>query len=242
MINARVRKITVAGALSAVVFILQVTGLGMIPLPIASFTIMHVPVIIGAIIEGPVVGVFIGFLFGMFSLIRAATSAVTPFDLAFVNPLISVLPRLFIGPVAWLIYRLINGKESGTGITNVIFGPDYLPTATSGTAESRSGSKFAIVRKCAAIIAGGVTGSMTNTILVLSALALSGILPVPDGQTAWQIIIAVASFNGLIEAGIAAAISFAVVIAWQKIALGGKPKLMRGKEDLTHHRKSGDSV
>ena len=83
---------------------------------------------------------------------------------------------------------------------------------------------------------------MTNTILVLSALALSGILPVPDGQTAWQIIIAVASFNGLIEAGIAAAISFAVVIAWQKIALGGKPKLMRGKEDLTHHRKSGDSV
>ena len=219
MITTRVRKITVAGALSAVVFILQVTGLGMIPLPIASFTIMHVPVIIGAIIEGPVVGVFIGFLFGMFSLIRAATSAVTPLDLAFVNPLISVLPRLFIGPVAWLIYRLINGKERGAANVGGVAG--------SGAAESTSGGRFAIVRKCAAIIAGGVTGSMTNTILVLSALALSGILPVPDGQTAWQIIIAVASFNGLIEAGIAAAISFAVVIAWQKIALGGKPKLIR---------------
>ncbi|MDR2490559.1 MAG: ECF transporter S component [Spirochaetaceae bacterium] len=216
MINARVRKITVAGALSAVVFILQVTGLGLIPLPIASFTIMHVPVIIGAIIEGPVVGVFIGLLFGIFSLIRAATTAVTPFDLAFVNPFISVLPRLFIGPAAWLIYRLINGKENG-GATN----------SGSIAVESTVGSALTVVRKCAAIIAGAVTGSMTNTVLVLSALAISGILPVPDGQTAWQVIIAVAAFNGLLEAGIAAAIALAVIAAWQKIALGGKPKLVR---------------
>ena len=33
---------------------------------------MHVPVIIGAVLEGPIVGLVIGFIFGLFSLIQAA--------------------------------------------------------------------------------------------------------------------------------------------------------------------------
>jgi len=69
---------------------------------------MHVPVIIGAILEGPVVGLVIGLVFGVFSLIQAAVAPTGPQDVIFTNPLISILPRLFIGPISWLIYRALK--------------------------------------------------------------------------------------------------------------------------------------
>ena len=34
---------------------------------------MHIPVIIGAILEGPMVGMFVGLIFGMISFITAAS-------------------------------------------------------------------------------------------------------------------------------------------------------------------------
>jgi uncharacterized membrane protein len=46
------RQLTVIGMLSGISIMLGVTGWGYIKLPILQATIMHVPVIIGAIIEG----------------------------------------------------------------------------------------------------------------------------------------------------------------------------------------------
>jgi uncharacterized membrane protein len=145
-----VRKIAVAGALSAVAIVLGVTRLGMIPwFAGASLTIAHVPVIIGAILEGPIVGLVIGFLFGLFSLVQAAM-APSGIDAAFVNPLISVLPRLFVGPAAALVYVLIAGK-----------------------AEAKGG------RASLGVIVAAVVGTLTNTILVLGALGIGGFFPWP---------------------------------------------------------------
>lgn len=69
---------------------------------------MVIPVIIGAVLEGPWVGLGIGFIFGLFSLIQAAIAPNGPADAIFTNPLISVLPRLLIGPAAWLIWTLLK--------------------------------------------------------------------------------------------------------------------------------------
>jgi len=65
------REITVIGLLFAVTIVLGVTGLGFIPIPPFKTTIMHIPVIIGGILEGPVVGAMIGLLFGLFSMFEA---------------------------------------------------------------------------------------------------------------------------------------------------------------------------
>ena len=73
-----------------------------------SATTMHIPVIIGAVLEGPVVGALIGLVFGVTSLIRAAVAPNGPIDPLFINPLLSVLPRLFIGPAAWLVWRALR--------------------------------------------------------------------------------------------------------------------------------------
>lgn len=109
MAQARTRKIVVAGVMGAISVLLGATHWGFIPwLSGASLTIMHVPVIIGAILEGPIVGVAIGLIFGLFSLIQAAVAPTGPADVWFTNPLLSILPRLFIGPVAWLSWNALK--------------------------------------------------------------------------------------------------------------------------------------
>ena len=100
----RTRKIVITGIMSAIAIFLGVTHLGYITWGPSSLTIMHIPVIIGAILEGPVVGLIIGLIFGITSMIQAAVAPTGPADVIFTNPLIAVLPRLFIGPVAWLIW------------------------------------------------------------------------------------------------------------------------------------------
>jgi len=105
MAQDRTRKIVVTGALGAVAILLGLTHWGFIPwFAGISLTIMHVPAIIGAILEGPIVGAGIGLIFGLFSLLQAAIAPTGPGDVVFTNPLISILPRLFIGPMAWLIW------------------------------------------------------------------------------------------------------------------------------------------
>lgn len=97
------RKIVISGMLGAISIILGATGLGLIPVPTPAghATIMHVPAIIGGVLEGPVVGFFIGLIFGIFSFIRATNPI-------FADPLIAVIPRLFIGVGAYYIYILLK--------------------------------------------------------------------------------------------------------------------------------------
>jgi uncharacterized membrane protein len=108
MPQERTRKIVITGIMSAIAIFLGVTRLGYITWGAASLTIMHIPVIIGAILEGPIVGLLIGLIFGVTSMIQAAVAPNGPADVIFINPLIAVVPRLFIGPVAWLIWTAIK--------------------------------------------------------------------------------------------------------------------------------------
>jgi uncharacterized membrane protein len=147
--NTTTRKIAVAGAMSAIAILLGATRWGFLPwFGAASITIMHVPVIIGAVLEGPIVGLGIGFLFGLFSLIQAAIAPIGPADVWFVNPLLSILPRLFIGPLAWLAY--------------------------CASVRVRALEK---VNQILALVVAGVVGSLTNTALVLGMIGVLGHLP-----------------------------------------------------------------
>lgn len=97
--SLNVRQIVIAGILGGIAIFLGATQLGFIPVPniAGNATIMHVPAIIGGALEGPVVGLIAGAIFGVFSFIQADNPI-------FTNPLISILPRLFIGVVAWAVF------------------------------------------------------------------------------------------------------------------------------------------
>ncbi len=94
-----VRKIVISGVLGAIAILLGWTRLGFIPVPTAAgaATIMHVPAIIGGIMEGWVVGGLVGFIFGLFSFLQATVPM-------FKDPLVAIVPRLFIGVTAYLTY------------------------------------------------------------------------------------------------------------------------------------------
>lgn len=103
-----IRKLVVTGALGALAVFLGITRLGFFPwFSGTSITILHIPVIIGAILEGPFVGMGIGAIFGVFSLIQANMNA-TLFDIAFRNPLVSVLPRILFPLITWGIFFIVS--------------------------------------------------------------------------------------------------------------------------------------
>ena len=109
MPQSRTRKLVITGVMGAITILLGVTHWGFIPwFGGISLTIMHVPVIIAAILEGPVVGLGVGLIFGVFSMIQAAVAPTSPADVWFTNPLLAVLPRLFIGPVAYYVWKLLQ--------------------------------------------------------------------------------------------------------------------------------------
>jgi uncharacterized membrane protein len=106
----KLRKITIIGLLAGITVVLGSFGIGFIPLPTVKATIMHVPVIIGAILEGPIAGAVIGLIFGLFSIMQnmAGGSLLSPF---FINPLVSVLPRIIIAITAYYSYKALKNKN-----------------------------------------------------------------------------------------------------------------------------------
>ncbi len=94
------RQIVVAGIIGGIALFLGFTRLGFIPVPIpliGNATIMHIPAIIGGVLEGPIVGLLAGAIFGIFSLLDANNPV-------FLNPVVAVVPRLLIGMVAWAVF------------------------------------------------------------------------------------------------------------------------------------------
>lgn len=109
------RKLTVTGMMIAITMILAYTPLGIIPLQPVSATITHIPTIIIALLEGPIVGAIIGAAFGIVSLIKALTQPAGILDPYFINPLVSILPRVLIGIIAGYSYRgFLNVIKNGT--------------------------------------------------------------------------------------------------------------------------------
>ena len=137
----QIRRLTITGMLTAIIILLAFTNLGLIPIGAIAITIIHLPVLIGLLAEGPVVGLILAFVFGACTLIKALISPTGAFDPFFINPLVSILPRLFIPLGAWGVYRLLKG---------------ILP-------KKRAMESIAWG-------AAGLVGSLTNTVFVLFSI------------------------------------------------------------------------
>lgn len=101
------KQITLIIVLSVIIMLLGITPLGFIPIGPTRATVMHIPVIIGSILCGPLIGGFLGLIFGLSSLI---VSYVSPGMVTFVflNPLISILPRILLGVGTAYLYKIIS--------------------------------------------------------------------------------------------------------------------------------------
>ena len=100
VLDLSTREIVIAGVIGGVALFLGATRLGFIPVPIpfiGNATVMHIPAILGGAMEGPVVGLLAGAIFGIFSFLYADVPI-------FKDPIVAILPRLLIGVVAWAVF------------------------------------------------------------------------------------------------------------------------------------------
>ncbi len=187
---------TTVGILGGISIVLGMTPpLGFIPVGPTRATIMHIPVIIGgAIVEGPLVGGLIGLIFGLFSMFQAATNPTPPVSFVFLNPVVSILPRVLIGVVTYYVYEFLNkiGFNKSNWTLNIILGGivTYLAIGTyKAFNETQSIWSLAInmiLIACTILIGfysqrkfkgkamhvavATVAGTLTNTIGVLSSI------------------------------------------------------------------------
>lgn len=171
------RTLVIAAILLAVTIVLgQLPVGGFIPIPGTPVraTTLHIPTILAGILGGPIAGLLTGLGFGISSMIRAAQLA----DPIFTDPLVAILPRLFIGVTAWYGYAAFRRVNETTGI-----------------------------------VAGALIGSLTNTVLVVSMIILTG-------KLAPAVIVPIGVTYGAAEAAVAAIITLAVVGAVKGLAVG----------------------
>lgn len=136
---------------AAIIVVLANTPLGMIPLVITKATTVHIPVILGAILLGPLAGGILGGVFGICSvIINTFTPALTSF--AF-SPFMSTTGLPGAIKALWVAVgcRILIGVAAG-----------WLWKALSHT-RVNSWISLSIV---------GFTGSMVNTVTVMGSIFL----------------------------------------------------------------------
>ena len=240
-----VRRMAIIGVLGAISVVLGMTPLGFIPVGPTRATIMHIPVIIGAIMEGPVVGGIVGLIFGLFSIFQAITNPL-PTSFVFLNPLVSVLPRVLIGITSHYVYnslKKLGNKKTIYGLYLVWIG--IIGYLSYGIYENiqKAGSIWLILMNIVLIIItlsivyytylkaknnigldvviATIVGTLTNTVGVLFMIYLIfGERFVEsmggDPTLARKIIVGIGVTNGIPEVIIAIIITSSVVGALQR--------------------------
>ena len=186
------KKLVTAAILGAITVVLSLTPLGLIPLGLINATTMHIPVIIAAIVEGPLVGALVGLIFGISSLANAIIRP-NPVSFVFYNPLISIVPRILIGLISYYAYNALKEKDEKTlkVLTKVLWtlillGLVFLLYRNIKTGASTLNIVLVVIlliitiglliysRKTPTldfpVAIGAFVGSMTNTILVLGGI------------------------------------------------------------------------
>ncbi len=125
MKRSKIYEMVLFATFSAIILLITlVPNLGYLTfLPGISITIVHIPVLIGIMLLSFWYAVGLGAVFGISSLIASFMYAKNPFDFAFQNGLVSILPRVIFAGVAFLIVlglKSIQKKNNGTIINFII--------------------------------------------------------------------------------------------------------------------------
>ncbi len=109
--NRKILLLVYLAVLTGITLLLGFTPLGYIKLGLISITIVHIPVLVGAALFGPLFGGFLGLVFGLTSLAQAPIDPIFSLILA-ESPLLLVtcciVPRILMGLIAGFIPRFFS--------------------------------------------------------------------------------------------------------------------------------------
>ena len=113
-----VKEITFNAMFIAIVAVMAlIPNLGIITVGPISITILHIPVIVAGIAFGMKSAIIVSLAFGLSTMFVAMTRAVTPIDVLFVNPVLSVFPRLLFGLTISFIWKMIASLKVNENIS-----------------------------------------------------------------------------------------------------------------------------
>lgn len=266
MKNEKTYELVLTALFTAIIVIMAFTPLGYIPLVVINATIIHIPVILGALFLGPKKGAFLGFVFGFTSLInntfKAATASAFVFSpvLAaniagvpgiFKSLYICFVPRILVGVIPYFIYILIRNllkenKQVWRIVINAALSVIFLFSVRAFVNNMMQDGQNAVAGTIAGILTGillfivltltskkktsaatalayaGMTGAFTNTLFVMSGIyilykdAYAAALGVA-GDTVIDVIMGIVSFNGIVEATVAAILIAGVGLALMQV-------------------------
>ena len=102
--SKKVLFLTQTAILTAIIFLMSFTPIGYLKVGFVEITFLVIPVAVGAILLGPAVGTFLGFMFGVSSFIQCFTGSVFGAALLSINPVFTALFTL-MGFLASVIFR-----------------------------------------------------------------------------------------------------------------------------------------
>ncbi len=252
MKNEKTYELVLTALFTAIIVIMAFTPLGYIPLVVINATVIHIPVILGALFLGPKKGAFLGFVFGLTSFInntfKAATASAFVFSPVLAADIIGIsgvfksmyicfVPRILVGIVPYFIYLLIRNllkrEQKFWRILINALAALILFISVRAFVNNLTGGENALIGVAAGLACGlilfaaltfntgkmgsasialayaGLTGAFTNTLFVMSGIfvlyrdAYANALGIA-GDTVIDVIMGVVSFNGIVEAVVAA--------------------------------------
>jgi uncharacterized membrane protein len=200
------QKLTLTGLFIALIFAMTAMGIGILNLGFIRPTVLHIPVIIGALLLGPKYGAILGLAFG-FSSMLFATAAPGPTSFVFspfinlpgtengslASLIVAFVPRILVGIVPWFVFKgIMRVRDNQWG----------------------------------ALVLAGIAGSLTNTLLVLNFIyflfgntwnAARGDAAAPTGAI-YTAIMGMVLGNGIPEAVVAGILVTAICTALFAVA------------------------
>lgn len=182
--NTKTSKLTFLGVMLA----LTIVFVALTALPTASASmalLIFLPTIITSIILGPKSGAVMGFLAGFATLLRALLAPASPLDYLFLNPLVAILPRIFIGVVPYYVFKLfkklikfntvsllaagVSGALTNTGLVILMLYVIYRDEIVGLSTEFGLGTTFAafaiFLISTSALIESSVAGIGTAAVV-----------------------------------------------------------------------------
>ena len=191
----RLYRLLVMAMLIAIMFVLQLTGLGFILIPPVSVTTLIIPVVAGAIALGPGYGAALGLVFGGMSMYNATVAATSPIDMAF-SP---IYATSFWGGVSSVV-MCIGCRVLFGFMTGLLFRIFY-----NHLFKRLQGKRFA--RRTVSTVLASILGVLIHTSTVMSCLWLL----FPNLGVEFKAVVStVASLNFVAEAGFATVFAFAL--------------------------------
>ena len=195
MKKEKIFRLSITAILVALIAVMSFTPVGYLKIGLLSITFLSVPIIIGAVTNGPAVGAVLGFAFGITSFIQCfgmdafgvALMQISPWKTA----IMCIVPRTLMGLICGLCYKGISKTK--------------LPKP----------AQYAI---------GGLTAPLSNTILFMGTLVgffwnteyIQSVAQSVGATNILKFIVALVGVNGIVELVVCTILGTVILIPLEK--------------------------